>query len=56
MKWIGINNLGCTWEPKKHFVGADAEKKLKEYINSKKVETEKAEKIARPASQRRERY
>ena len=43
MKWIGINNLGCTWEPKEHFVGADAEEKLKEYIHSREVEAEKAE-------------
>ena len=32
MKWIGINNMGCTWEPKEHFVGADTAEKLKEYI------------------------
>ncbi len=44
MKWIGINNLGCTWEPKEHFVGADAEEKLKQYINSIEVEAENAEK------------
>ena len=44
MKWIGINNLGCTLEPKEHFVGADAEEKLKDYIHSKEVEAEKAEK------------
>ena len=44
MKWIGINNLGCTWEPKEHFVGAAAETKLKDYIHSKEVEAEKAEK------------
>ncbi len=44
MKWIGINNLGCTWEPKEHFVGADAEEKLKQYINSREVEAENAEK------------
>jgi hypothetical protein len=42
VKWIGINNLGCTWEPKEHFVGADAEEKLKEYIHSREVEAEKA--------------
>jgi hypothetical protein len=42
---MGINlNLGCTWEPKEHFVGADAEENLKEYIHSKEVEAEKAEK------------
>ena len=44
VKWIGINNLGCTWESKEHFVGADAEEKLKEYIHSREVEAEKAEK------------
>ena len=44
MKWIGINNLGCTWEPKEHFVGADAEEILKEYIHSKEAESEKTEK------------
>jgi hypothetical protein len=25
VKWLGINNLGCTWEPKAHFVGSAAE-------------------------------
>jgi hypothetical protein len=44
VKWIGINNLGCTWEPKSHFVGTAAETKLKEYTDKKKVEAEKAEK------------
>ena len=36
--------MGCTSEPKEHFVGADAEEILKEYIYSKEVEAEKAEK------------
>ena len=44
VKWIGINNLRCTWEPKEHLVGADAEEKLKEYMNSEEVEAGKAEK------------
>ncbi len=44
VKWIGINNLGSTSEPKEHFVGADAEEKLKEYIHSKEFKAEKAEK------------
>jgi len=35
--------MGCTWEPKEHFVWVDAEEKLKEYIHSKEVEAEKAE-------------
>jgi hypothetical protein len=39
-----MNNLGRTWEPKEHFLGSDAEGKLKEYIHSKEVEAEKAEK------------
>ena len=34
----------CTWEPKSHFVGTAAEAKLKEYIDMKEVEAEKAEK------------
>jgi hypothetical protein len=29
VKWIGINNLGGTWEPKSHFVGTAAKTKLK---------------------------
>jgi hypothetical protein len=44
VKWIGINNMGCTWEPKSHFVGTAAETKLKEYTHKKEVEVEKAEK------------
>ena len=44
VKWIGFNNLGCTWEPKTHFVGTAAETKLKEYTDKKEVEAEKAEK------------
>lgn len=44
MKWLGINNLGCTWEPKAHFVGSAAESKLTEYINLKEVEAQKSEK------------
>ena len=44
VKWIGINNLGCTWEPRSHFVGTAAETKLKEYTDKKEVEAEKAEK------------
>ncbi len=44
IKWIGINNLGCTWEPKSHFVGTAVEAKLKDYIHLKEVEVEKSEK------------
>ena len=44
MKWLGINNLGCTWEPKSHFVGSAAESKLSDYIHLKEVEAEKSEK------------
>ncbi len=44
MKWFGINNLGCTWEPKSRFVGTAAEFKLQEYIKLKEEEATKAEK------------
>ena len=44
VKWISIDNLRCTWEPKSHFVETAAEAKLKEYIYMKEVEVEKAEK------------
>ena len=44
MKWVGINNLGCTWEPKAHFIGTDAKFKFEEYVRLKEVKAEKAEK------------
>ncbi len=44
IKWVGINNLGCTWEPKEHLVGIAAELKLAEYIKKKEEEAAKAEK------------
>ncbi len=44
MKWLGINNLGCTWEPKSHFVGSAVESKLSDYIHLKELEAEKSEK------------
>ena len=43
VKWLGINNLGCTWEPKAHFVGLVAESKLTDYIHLKEVEAQKSE-------------
>ena len=43
IKWVGINNLGCTWEPKEHLVGSAAELKLAEYIKKKEEEAAKAE-------------
>ena len=43
IKWVGINNLGCTWEPKEHLVGIAAELKLTEYIKKKEEEAAKAE-------------
>ena len=36
-RWMDINNLECTWEPKSHFVGTAAEAKLKEYISLKDI-------------------
>ena len=36
--------MGCTWEPKSHFIGTAAELKLQEYIKSKEEEATKAEK------------
>ena len=44
VKWLGINNPGCTWEPKAHFVGSAAESKLTDYIHLKEVEAQKSEK------------
>jgi hypothetical protein len=44
VKWFGINNLGCTWEPSTHFVGTAAELKLQQYIESKEEEARKSEK------------
>ncbi len=44
IKWIGINNLGCTWEPMEHIVGSAAELKLAEYIKKKGEEAAKADK------------
>ena len=28
VKWVGINNMGCTWERKAHFVGTVVEAKF----------------------------
>ena len=43
MEWVGINNLGCTWEPKAQFVGTVVEATFQELVWLKEAKAEMAE-------------
>ena len=38
VKWMGINNQGCTWEPTAHLIGEIAEKILSDYLAKKEAD------------------